>query len=64
MCHIKVVAGGEEASFLVYNVFQRKLACELPLTTLTLLEVFPVFKWVTERLGSEDTLFSHVCCPS
>lgn len=63
MCHIKVVAGGEEASFLVYNVSERKLACELPLTTLTLLEVFPAFEWVTERLGSEDTLLSHVCSP-
>lgn len=38
MCHVKVVAGGEEASFLVYNVFWRKLA--FPLTTLHLLEVF------------------------
>lgn len=61
MCHIKVVAGHEEESFLVYNAFRENFL--FPLKTLTLLEVFLAFKWVTERLGSEDTPLSHACSP-
>lgn len=53
------MAGGEEASFLVYNIFQRKL--DFPLTTLYLLEVFLAFRWVRERVGCEDVFLSHPC---
>lgn len=61
MCQIKVVVGVRKHLSWYIMSFGENLF--FPLTTLILLEVLPAFKWMTERLGSEDTLLSHACSP-
>lgn len=60
MCHVKVVVGGEEASFLAWNIFQRKLT--FPSQLCMCLKFFQ-HAGERESLRCEDPHLSHECAP-